>query len=72
MNDSLISSSHTSIKEARMIGMLMEAVVLAFVIGGIIGAVTALHLSSLRKIPVKIQSDTRHRRNNGERPFNNQ
>jgi|GEM_PF-2033152 len=46
-----------------MIGMLFEAVVLAFVIGGIIGAVTALHLSSPKKIPVRIQSEThRHHR----------
>lgn len=55
-----------------MIGMLMEAVVLAFVIGGVIGAVTALHLSSQWKIPVKIQNDSRHRHNNGNRPFNKQ
>jgi len=40
-----------------MIGMLLEAVVLAFVIGGIIGAVTALHLSNARKIPVRIHSE---------------
>jgi len=37
--------------------MLLEAVVLAFVIGGIIGAVTALHLSNTRKVPVRIQSE---------------
>lgn len=43
-----------------MIGMLLEAVVLAFVIGGIIGAATALHLSNPRKIPVQINND-RHR-----------
>jgi hypothetical protein len=42
--------------------MLFEAVVLAFVIGGIIGAVTALHLSGPKKQPVRIQSDT-HQRN---------
>ncbi|WP_455208567.1 hypothetical protein [Kaarinaea lacus] len=42
-----------------MIGMLFEAVVLAFVIGGIIGAVTALHLSGAKKIPVRIQHDIR-------------
>ena len=40
-----------------MIGMLLEAVVLAFVIGGIVGAVTALHLSNLKKVPVRIQND---------------
>ncbi|WP_455222418.1 YtxH domain-containing protein [Kaarinaea lacus] len=45
-----------------MIGMLFEAVVLAFVIGGIIGAATALHLSSPKKIPVRIQSEN-HRHN---------
>ena len=39
-----------------MIGMLLEAVVLAFVIGGIVGAVTALHLSTFNKVPVRIQS----------------
>ena len=44
-----------------MIGMLLEAVVLAFVIGGIIGALTALQLSNSGKIPVKIHND-RHRR----------
>lgn len=46
-----------------MIGMLLEAVVLAFVIGGIIGAATALHLSSQKKIPVRIRSDAQ--RHNG-------
>jgi len=46
-----------------MIGMLLEAVVLAFVIGGIIGAATALHLSSEKKIPVRIRNEAR--RHNG-------
>jgi len=40
-----------------MIGMLLEAVVLAFVIGGIIGAVTALHLKNASKVPVRIRPD---------------
>ena len=40
-----------------MIGMLLEAVVLAFVVGGIVGAVTALHLSHAKKVPVRIQTD---------------
>lgn len=40
-----------------MIGMLLEAVVLAFIIGGIVGAVTALHLAQAKKVPVRIQSD---------------
>jgi len=46
-----------------MIGMLLEAVVLAFAIGGIVGAVTAIHLSNLNKVPVKIQNQKQqHRR----------
>ena len=46
-----------------MVAMLLEAVVLAFVIGGIIGAVTAIHLSDARKVPVKIQNNPhRHHR----------
>ncbi len=43
-----------------MIGMLLEAVVLAFIIGGIVGAVTALHLSNLKKVPVRIKNDNLH------------
>ena len=38
-----------------MIAMLLEAVVLAFVVGGIISAVTALHLSGSEKVPIRIQ-----------------
>jgi len=46
-----------------MISMLFEAVVLAFVIGGIIGAVSALHRSGPKIIPVRIERDTyRHNR----------
>lgn len=45
-----------------MIGMLLEAVVLAFVIGGIVGAVTALHLAHARKVPVKIRAEQPRRR----------
>ena len=41
-----------------MIGMILEAVVIAFVIGGIVGAVTALHLSTFNKVPVRIQNQT--------------
>lgn len=42
-----------------MIGMLVETVVVAFVMGGIIGAITALHISNqnaneLKKVPVRI------------------
>jgi hypothetical protein len=45
-----------------MIAMLLEAVVLAFVIGGIIGGLTALHLSHGSKVPVRISDDTRRQR----------
>lgn len=44
-----------------MIGLLMESVVIAFVIGGILGAITALHLSGEKKTEVKIKSDPRRR-----------
>lgn len=40
-----------------MMGMLIESVVIAFVIGGIIGAVTALHLTNLNKSPVRIDNE---------------
>jgi hypothetical protein len=36
-----------------MMGMLMETVVIAFVMGGIMGAITALHLLGPKKIAVK-------------------
>ena len=42
-----------------MMGMLLESVVIAFVIGGIIGAVTALHLTNMNKQPVRIDKDRR-------------
>jgi len=44
-----------------MIGLLLESVVIAFVIGGIMGAVTALHLLGPKKIGAKIDSQQRHR-----------
>ena len=47
-----------------MIGMLLEAVVIAFVIGGIVGAVTALHLSTFKKVPVRIQSQQHRHQSN--------
>ena len=37
-----------------MVDMLIETIVVAFVIGGILGAVTALHLSQTKKVPIKI------------------
>ena len=37
-----------------MIEMLIETIVVAFVLGGILGAITALHLSNTKKVPVKI------------------
>lgn len=38
-----------------MTGFLMESVVLAFTLGGIFGAITALHLRNGGKVPVKIK-----------------
>ena len=40
-----------------MMGIMIESVVIAFVIGGIIGAVTALHLTNLNKSPVRIENE---------------
>jgi len=41
-----------------MNSLIMESVVIAFMIGGIVGAVTALQLANSRKkVPVKIKSD---------------
>lgn len=50
-----------------MIGVLVETVVVAFIMGGIIGAVTALHLGNPqnnepKKIPVNI-SENQNRSN---------
>lgn len=47
-----------------MIGMLVETVVVAFVMGGIIGAITALHISNqnandLKKVPIKLDKNKR-------------
>jgi len=39
-----------------MMGLLMESVVIAFVIGGVMGAVMALHLLGPRKIEVEVAS----------------
>ena len=36
-----------------MMGMLMESVVIAFAMGGVIGAVTALHLLGPKKIALR-------------------
>ena len=43
-----------------MVGLLMESVVVAFVIGGVTGAVTALHLLGSKKI-VGEEADGRRR-----------
>lgn len=40
----------------------MESVVMAFVLGGIMGAVTALHLSGAKKIGVKVDRKQRPQR----------
>jgi len=44
-----------------MTGIIMESIVIAFMIGGIFGAITALHLSSNNKEGVKVKSDRTHR-----------
>ena len=39
-----------------MTGIFMESIVIAFMIGGIVGAVTALHLAH-RKEPAEVEND---------------
>ena len=46
-----------------MMGLLMESVVIAFVVGGIMGAVTALHLLGPKKIGAKVETGQRQRPN---------
>ena len=38
-----------------MIGMMIESIVVAFVVGGVLGAVTALHLSAPKKSAIVIK-----------------
>ncbi len=38
-----------------MTGIIMETVVIAFMVGGIFGAITALHLANNNKQPAKIK-----------------
>lgn len=61
-----------------MTGIFMESIVMAFMIGAIVGAVTALHLSgalvsnrkksdtpsydNLEKAPLRVKSNNAHRR----------
>lgn len=61
-----------------MTGIFMESIVMAFMIGAIVGAITALHLSgalvsskrkenvldtdNLEKVPVRIKNDNTRRR----------
>jgi hypothetical protein len=45
-----------------MMGMLMETVVIAFVMGGIMGAITALHLQKPKKLPLKVDHRSPHKR----------
>lgn len=43
-----------------MIGMIVESIIVSFIIGGIIGAVTALHMqqgSESKRIPLRIPRD---------------
>lgn len=42
-----------------MMGILVESIVVAFVIGGILGAITALHLSSPKKAAVVVKEKDR-------------
>ena len=44
-----------------MMGMLLESVVIAFVFGGILGAVTALHLSSPKKSHAVVEEKHKHK-----------
>lgn len=48
-----------------MMGFMVETVVMAFVVGGVVGAITALQLNNnANKVPVKIQRghpQNRHR-----------
>lgn len=46
-----------------MIGLMIETVVMAFVIGGVVGAIIALQLNSgMKQVPVKIEHDRSHPR----------
>jgi len=49
-----------------MTGLIMETVVIAFMVGGIFGAIVALHLSSNNRELVKIKNDDNDR-NRGQR-----
>ena len=47
-----------------MMGFLIETIIMAFVVGGVIGAITALQLNSnANKVPVKIQRVNPQNRN---------
>ncbi len=37
--------------------VILESILVALVIGGIMGAITALHLSEPKKLPLKIRSE---------------
>ncbi len=45
-----------------MIGSLMESVVIALVIGGSLGTVTALHVLGPKKIAARFGNEPRHQR----------
>jgi len=43
-----------------MIGMLVESIIVSFIMGGIIGAITAMHIqqaSENRKIPLRVKRE---------------
>ena len=59
----VFGANPTNEKETNMMGIMVETVVIAFVMGGIIGAVTALHLSTSGKgAMVRIDSERPGRR----------
>jgi gas vesicle protein len=49
-----------------MIGMLAESIIVSFILGGIIGAITAMHLTQQHnnenKVPIRVKHDRNHRK----------
>lgn len=43
-----------------MTGIFMESIIIAFMVGGIVGAITALHLSSAKIFKTPIKEKNRH------------
>lgn len=45
-----------------MIGMLVESIIVSFILGGIIGAITAMHINqqqtdAMKKVPIRVKRD---------------